>query len=530
MPMTDSVEYLSFGDSLFLYLEREGAPLNIASLTTFEGKISPSDFRKFVASKLQQIPRYLQKVVIPPLGLGSPYWEFVSDFNLSDHVHDVELKHGTEAELKKVVARLLSPAMDRKHPLWDMTLIRGLAGNRTALLARLHHCLADGISGMGVLGTILDVEPSVPVLKNTRVRVPSEPKPAGDDILDSAMRSWFSIAERLLRAGSEVLTLLQRASGLSQNGNGAAGDQQTVLNANKNNVQMARLASELSNIPERLPFNTLCHGPQRYEWTQADMADFKAIHEKSGVMVNDVILTVVTSAFSRYSELHGAKVRGKSMRVVVPVSTRRHHSELGQMGNHITFAPFSAPLGIRNPKRLLSAIHDRMQFVKSAHVADFVAFAGTLLGTIPAPLQAALAPVVSGLPITLCNTICTSVPGPKRPLYLMGHEMLSAYPYVPIGGEMGINCAVLTYNGKVFFGFTGDTGAAPDLEVMPKFVDRAVAELKREFSIRTQMPRVRKIPPEQIAVPPEIAVQESVAEMPREKAEPEREKVAAAAA
>ena len=77
-----------------------------------------------------------------------------------------------------------------------------------------------------------------------------------------------------------------------------------------------------------------------------------------------------------------------------------------------------------------------MHFVKTTHVADFVSFAGTLLGAIPTPLQAVLAPMLSEMPISLCNTICTNVPGPKQALYLLGHRMLSAYPYVPIGGEM----------------------------------------------------------------------------------------------
>jgi hypothetical protein len=85
--------------------------------------------------------------------------------------------------------------------------------------------------------------------------------------------------------------------------------------------------------------------------------------------------------------------------------------------------------------------------------------------------------VASQLPLSLCNIICTNVPGPQIPLYLMGHKMLSWYPWVPIGGLMGINCAILTYNGTAFFGFTGDVHAAPDLELLEKFVDESFTEL-----------------------------------------------------
>lgn len=480
MPSPQSCEYLSFGDALFLYLEREGAPLNIASLAIFEGEISSKHFSDFVASKLPQIPRYLQRVVLPPLNMGMPHWEFAYDFNLSDHIREVNLRRGTTAELKVVAADVLSSVMDRRHPLWDFTLIHGLKQGRTALIARVHHCLADGISGMGLINVLMDQSPTRPVIKRRKIRIP---RPANDtangDLLGNAMQSWFSTAERLLKAGSEVLSLVQRTTGLSRDGNSEPGASMI-----EGGFDPKRLAAELSDLPQRLPFNVLCRGPQRYEWTEASLADVKAVRERCGAMVNDVILSVLTAAFRRYSELHGVNVRGRSLRIVVPVSTRRHHNSDNQLGNHITFAPFSAPLGVRSPKRLLSLVRGRMQFVKTAHVADFVAFAGTLLGAIPAPFQAILAPMLSEMPISLCNTICTNVPGPKKPLYLMGHQMLSAYPYVPIGGEMGVNCAVLSYNGTVYFGFTGDVHAVPDLHKFPKFVDESFAELKRAVGLR----------------------------------------------
>jgi hypothetical protein len=144
-----------------------------------------------------------------------------------------------------------------------------------------------------------------------------------------------------------------------------------------------------------------------------------------------------------------------------------------------------------------------MEFVKTAHVADFVSFAGTLLGAIPTPFQAVLAPLLSELPISVCNTICTNVPGPKKPLYLMGHEMLSAYPYVPIGGEMGINCAVLSYNETVFFGFTADVHAVPDSEKFPKFVDESIAELKAAVGVgRARTARKGRVRPPRAVTEP----------------------------
>ena len=125
------------------------------------------------------------------------------------------------------------------------------------------------------------------------------------------------------------------------------------------------------------------------------------------------------------------------------------------------------------------AVREQMALLKSARLAELVGFAGTLLGTIPKPLQALLGPLVSQLPISLCNLIFTNVRGPEAPLYLLGHQMLACYPYVPIGGEMGMNCAVLTYNGTAFFGFTGDVHAIPDLQQFEKLLNASFAELRK---------------------------------------------------
>ena len=142
-----SEDRLSWGDSVFLNLEREGMPLNVACLSVFEGDLCFDEYLHFVESRLPLIPRYLKRVVAPPLNAGLPNWDYDPDFDIRNHIREATLKHGTDAELKTLTGKLVSRVMDRQRPLWDMTLVRGLKGNRTALVARMHHCLADGIAG-----------------------------------------------------------------------------------------------------------------------------------------------------------------------------------------------------------------------------------------------------------------------------------------------------------------------------------------------------------------------------------------------
>jgi WS/DGAT C-terminal domain len=80
--------------------------------------------------------------------------------------------------------------------------------------------------------------------------------------------------------------------------------------------------------------------------------------------------------------------------------------------------------------------------------------------------------------------VCTNVPGPQYPLYLLGHKLLHCYPYVPVGGEMALNCAVLTYNGSAYFGFSGDVHAAPDLRRFETLLKFSFTELREAAGLR----------------------------------------------
>jgi diacylglycerol O-acyltransferase / wax synthase len=209
----------------------------------------------------------------------------------------------------------------------------------------------------------------------------------------------------------------------------------------------------------------------------------KAIREKCGTSVNDVILTVVTGTIRRYCEWHGDPVKGKLFRMMVPVNLRGNEDPAG-LGNRISLVPVTVPLNIRDPKKLLAAVHKRTEFLKRVHAAELVSLAGGLIGMFPTSVQGLAGPLASQLPITPFNLVCTNIPGPQFPLYLLGHKMLVWYPYVPIGGEMAVNCAILSYNGKVYFGFSGDVHAAPDLKRMEKLLETSFVDLREAVGLR----------------------------------------------
>ena len=498
----------SWGDALFLHVERPGQPLNIAGVSVFEGEIKLADCRAFIESKLPLIPRYRQRVVPASFDLGLPRWEFDPQFDIRNHIREMKLKHGTENELKALAGKIVSQSLDRERPLWDFTLAR-LKGRRTGLVVRIHHCLADGIAGVGAMNVIMDASPAVPQIsrtKKTRVNTPAlpQPKDAGAAFLDGLAKSYLSLFNGALTLHSGLMSMAEQA----------------VANPAEAPAELLRLMSELAAPAEPLPFNIVCKGPQRFAWTEVPLADIKAIKNACGGTVNDVVLTAVTLAFGRYAELRGVDLAGRSLRIVIPVNVRGN-GDATELGNQISFVPVPLPLDLRDPLKLLTVVTERVEFLKRTRAAEFVGLLGGLLSTLPNAFWKNAGPVVSQLPLSLCNIICTNIPGPQVPLYLMGHKMLSWYPWVPIGGLMGINCAILTYNGTAFFGFTGDVHAAPDLECLEKFVDESFAKLKASASAAAEA-EVEAKPQRQKRVRPNGAIPlvENTASMQPRKPKP----------
>jgi diacylglycerol O-acyltransferase len=468
---------LSWGDTVFLHLEREGMPLNVACVSVFEGQISFDEFVQFMEAKLLLVPRYLKRVVPAMFGLGLPRWEFDPEFDLLRHLRQVTLKHGTDTELKAVAGKLFGQVMDRKHPLWDMTLVRGLKGHRTGLVVRLHHCLADGIAGVGIMNVLLDASPETPRLprKKIRFRVPAPRDPLAS-VLAGLADSYSDVVERVLSAWGDLLSMAERVA------------------ANGGNLPVDPLLQALPEITaptERLRFNVVYRGPQRFAWAEIPLSDIKAVRHACGTSINDVLLALVTSTVRRYLELHGDRVKGRLLRLMVPVNLRGSDSP-GELGNRISLVPVTVPLDIRNPKKLLAAMHGRTEFLKNAHAAELVSLVGGLMGVFPSALQAFIGPMMSQLPITPFNMVCTNVPGPQYPLYLLGQKMVRWYPYVPVGGEMAVNCAILSYDGNVYFGFSGDVHAAPDLRRLEKLLKESFAELREAAEMKKPQKKSRR--------------------------------------
>jgi diacylglycerol O-acyltransferase / wax synthase len=491
---------MSATDAAFLYLERKEVPLHIASVCIFDGPIPFEKFAANINSKLHLIPRYLQVPKMPAWDLEFPTWQDDPKFDIRRHVFAVTLPSpGGETELRALASRILSQLLDRNKPLWDVHVIDGLKDGRGAVIWRVHHALADGLSGTELMRLLLDPSPEVPQSypkPQYRKAHAAPAQPSAAETLSAALNRTLA---RLLQFEAGMLGLAENVLG---------GKKQSSPESAPSHLKgLAGLLPEFTASIERLPFNKPCTGERKFSWTQFDMSDVQAIRDAAGGTVNDVILAVLTRALGHYVKLHGESVVNRFVRVVCPVNLRAPGEQNG-MGNQISFLPVALPLDAHGPVRTLQAVTARTGTLKRSGALSFVALAAKWFSAAPPLLQALFwrnIPEVI-LPVPLLNMICTNVAGSPVPLYAVGRRMLAAYPQVPTGWDLGVGCAAHSYDGKLFFGLIADTHAAPDVDRLRHFLSLSFQELRRSAAKKkvrqTEKPeRAATVPQEQADKP-----------------------------
>jgi len=437
-------------DSAFLYLEKKSAAMHIGSVMIVDGEIEYDDLAQDLESRLHAIPRYLQRVVPTPMNIGHPTWEFDPNFNIHNHVfvHQVAAPGG-EAELIEAIGPIFSKVMDRGKPLWEVHLVEGLEGARCAMVSLTHHSMIDGVSGNDLLATILDVRPNEP----QKAAEPFDLPPIPDSRTRIVDALWDNAVTGIDAWTEYSKNLIEIVRGLG------AEKVRSGLEA------ATEIVPDFALPPRRLPFNAPCSGERKMVWAEFSFAEARAIRRALGVSVNDVVVAVLAGAVGRYCEYKQEEIDGRTMRLMVPVNARKE-SQRGQLGNQVSILPVRVPLDKKDPIQRIRAISSTTGRLKNSGVSSgFQMISNLLGGTVPPALQAAFG-ALARTPQPLFNMVCTNVPGPQIPLYLVGKPVVSLFPMVPTGYQMGVGCAIFTYHQKIAMGLTADTAACPDVEVL----------------------------------------------------------------
>ena len=454
-------ERMSFEDAAFLNFERRSMPMNIGSVGVYDSAIPFDPFVAHVDARIDLQPRYRQRVVPTPWNLEHPSWIEDPDFDVHRHITEVWLPPpGGDAELRHRAGEFFAVPLQRDKPLWEMLLVQGLNGDRTALVAKVHHCMADGVSGVGLLAALLDVEPT-PHPESRSPRSPAPPLPSSLELLAQA---WFDGVERSMRAAQEFWEAMLVP--------GRAVARSALI------VQALERAAPYFLAPaQRAPWSGRLTSPNRVAWHVLPFDEVRTVAHELGGTINDVVLTVIAGALGRYLRAGGHKTDGVIMRAAAPVNVRRDE-ESADLGNRVSFMLVGLPVGERDPVKRFRAIHDEVSQLKAARQADGVDELGQLLRNAPPLLHFGLGNMLTS-PNFLTNLICTNVAGPLVPLYCIGHRMVTHYPWVPLGWRMQISIAIMSYDRGLHFSVSADERLTDEPRCLAEGLGEEFAALRK---------------------------------------------------
>jgi len=465
------VERLSALDAEFLHLEDRVAHMHIAGVCVFEGPAPRADeLAGLIGSKLHLIPRYRQRVAFVPFELGRPVWEDDPHFDLAAHLHTTALAPpGDDAALCRLMGELMSEPLDRDRPLWENWMVEGLTGGRWALVTKIHHCMVDGVAGVELLTVLLGTERDAP-LPEPEPWAPSPGSSGAAKVLDA----WWGLAGDVAGRARRVPGALRNPAGVLASARGTA-------------EGLVRLGRELGGTPPLSIEGTI--GPNRaWAHSSARLDDVRTIRERFGGTVNDVVLAAVAGGYRELLLARGEDADTAILRTLVPMSTR-HEDAHGVLDNRVAALLCELPVHVADPGERLRIVRDQMGELKASHMAE-ASEAVTSVGNLAPPFVLGVVTrlgmrLISRLPQRSLNTVTTNVPGPQFPLYCIGREMLEYYPYVPISHGVRVSTAILSYNGGLGFGVTGDFDTAPDVGVLAAAIAAGIHEL-RDLAVEAQ--------------------------------------------
>lgn len=464
---------LSGLDASFLHLEHDAAThMHVASCMVFDG--APPTHDELVAhveARLHLVPRYRQRLAFVPFGQGRPMWVDDPHFNTRYHVqHHALPPPGSDEQLRHLAGRAFSQQLDRNKPLWELWLVEGLAGGRFAILAKTHHALVDGISGVDITTVLFDVTPDpAPTPGPEQPWVP-RPLPSGAQMLADALLERATVPAEILR-GVRAAVRTPRRVARELLGDIAA-------------VGSFTLPGARSAPPS--PLNVKIGPHRRFTWADEDLARVKAIKNTLGGTVNDIVLATVAGGLGRYLRAHGHPTMDLTLRAMIPVSVRAD-VDRGALGNRVAAVWASLPVGETDPVERLALVRGEMEGLKESHQAVGAQLLTELTGFAPPTVMAQAARLQARQ--RYFNLVVTNVPGPQFPLYVLGRRMRAIYPMVPLAQNLALGIAIMSYDGRIAFGLNADYDVLPDLQLLTTQLSDALDELADAAGLPPSGPR-----------------------------------------
>lgn len=388
----------------------------------------------------RDLPMFRQRVVNSPPP-APPRWEYAPDFDLDYHMRRVSVPEPGNLDGVLEMARLAAMAdFDRARPMWEATLIEGLDDGGAAVLCKFHHALTDGVGGVQIAMTLFDLTEESRVI-DALPEEPAVPTPQPLDSYRDALRYNIGLI------GKVVTESVKNAPKL-------------VFNTIRQPLQTAESAGELAASVYRTvrPVNktgsplmknrTLV---RRLGVLDVPMPRLREAAHRSGGALNDAFVAGVAGGLRRYHDKHGVTVG--DLHLTMPISLRGDDDGMG--GNRITLMRFDVPVGVADPARRISSIHQRTGRVRQEKSLPYTQLIAGALNVMPRWYIGSI--------LRHVDFLCSDVPGVPVEVYLGGAKVVAQYAFGPTIGS-AVNVTLLTYVDTCSLGIDVDTGAIPDFD------------------------------------------------------------------
>ncbi|MFV8173833.1 WS/DGAT/MGAT family O-acyltransferase [Mycolicibacterium peregrinum] len=439
------MEQLTALDAGFLEAEDSDrhASLAIGAIAVLDGPIPGADtVVASLAERAMTAPRLHQLLHTQPLDLGAPRWIEDTNFDAAHHIRYAALPQpGDDAALYRWAADIMERRLDRDRPLWECWVVDGLAGNRWAILLKVHHCIADGIAATRLLSRLCD--------DGDLSGHAAKPQTAGGTAVFNPVE-WIGKAWRISTGlPGAALQAVQGAVGIV--------------------TGLLRPAAATSLTG---PVTSM----RRYAAGEVSMDDVDTVCREFGVTVNDVALAAITDSFRSTLIRRGEKPSRDALRTLVPVSVRTADAD-DLTDNRVSVMLPYLPVDKADPLQQLRAVHSRLSRAKASGQREAGNILVSAANAIPFPLTAWTVRALTRLPQRGVVTVATNVPGPRNRLRVMGCDIVRLLPIPSLALQLRTGVAIMSYADRLVFGVIGDYDAAPDVSELARGIERAVARL-----------------------------------------------------
>ena len=454
-------ERMSRVDTAWLRMDNDVNLMMIVGVWLLQPGISREALVERLHDKLLKYGRFSEKVVEDAVGAT---WVADDDFDISHHLVQVHLHRRSgqseRAALQELVGELATTPLNPARPLWQFHLIDDYEGG-SALIARVHHCIADGISLISVMMSITDGGIDPPARKR-RGKSAVEPEHEADWLSDAVVKP--------------LTDLTLKAIGMYNQGVGKSiemlSNQQPLfgsLDMARTGYQVVSDVAALALMPDDSPTQLKGKpmGAKKVAWGEPIPLDrVKVIGKALACSVNDVLLACVAGAIGHYLAARGEDPTGKEIRAMVPVNLRPLE-KAHELGNRFGLVPLVLPIGIANPVERVFAVRARMNELKGSYQPVLAFAVLAVAGLLVKPVQDALL----GMFAKKATAVMTNVPGPAKPLQFCGSTLRQTMFWVPQSGDIGVGVSVLSYGGGVQFGLITDKKLCPDPQAVINFFE-----------------------------------------------------------